>query len=201
MALINTLIPPQNYELVRDSVFDIIKLELTNQATLAADPELDAKVFKERFIPINKEQHPALNIMLVRGDYDNMDVVDTRGTYTYFIDVFTRAKETDAEKGDTIAALKLQRILGIVRTILEDPQYRTLTFVAPSIEHTEIKEISISQPNNNQDSFNSIMGRLTFMVVVSEGVKLLTANDIAGIDANVEIGDSGKGHVFTEITT
>ena len=82
--------------------------------------------------------------MLVRGDYDNMDVVDTRGTYTYFIDVFTRAKETDAEKGDTIAALKLQRILGIVRTILEDPQYRTLTFVAPSIEHTEIKEISIS---------------------------------------------------------
>ena len=200
MALINTIIPPQNYEKIRDSLFDILVEEISNQFILLSDPEFNARVFKERVVPFDSSELPCINILFVRGEYDNIDVIQTRGEYTYFIDVYTKAKTTNAKRGDTTSLEKLQRILGIVRTILEDPQYRTLTFTAPSLEHTEVKSISIIQPENNQDSNNISLGRLTFIAVITEGVELLSANIITEAETNVEINDTDKGHVLTKFT-
>jgi hypothetical protein len=196
MAKITTLIPLQNFEKVRDQIAIILADELSNQATLAGDQQINATVSSERFIPFDKTSMPALNVLLSRGNYASGTTIDADGVYTYFIDVYTAAKTIGTTRGDTLATTRLHRILGLVRAILEDTQYLTLGFTRPSIENTTVSDISIAEPSNNQDAASIIMGRVTFMVRVTETVKLLTGVPLTLSNTEVKLGLTDKGYIY-----
>lgn len=197
-AQINTIIPAQSFEVIRDKIALILKEELTNQATLAANPKLDATVYIERYSPPNSSELtevPIVNVLLGQGDYSNQDVTQSTGTYLYFIDIYTKAKANEDNGGDTRAIISLQKILGVCRGILEATQYLTLGFTYPFVMGRKINSIQIAGPSDPRaDSL--VRGRLILQVMVPEYQQEVTANMIEGSDTTVRIEESPEGYLW-----
>lgn len=198
MALINGVIPRQNFELVRDKIGEILATEFAAQFALTANEELNATVHVERIVPFDHSELPCINVLLSRGDFENMTAKKSDGTYQFNIDVYAKSKSSQNQAADVRASFIMQKMVGMAMAILENPRYRTLSFAAPSIAHTQVSNISIIDPTNNQDAESAMMGRLTFQVRINENVELLTANTIAGYVTNVRLDETDKGYVFTK---
>jgi hypothetical protein len=196
MSLINGIIPPQNFELVRDRIAEILTTEVANQFILTSNPDFDLDIWIERSIPFDKEELPTINGNLATGSFSGHTQKTTDGTYTYFIDCFTKAVSTDDDKGDQLASIKLQRLLGICRAILEDPKYKTLGFSPPSIFNRHCESLSIAEPGK-QDAASSVMGRLSFIVKVPETVELITPILLGRNDTRVKLFETDRGYFYS----
>lgn len=197
MSVIVGVIPPRAFELVRDRICEILADEISNQANLASDADLEEViVWKERFIPFNQSEMPAVNVSFASGVLSGQTQKNTDGTYTYFIDVFTKALGDDDERGDTKATLKLHKIIGVCQGILENSRYRTLGFTPPFISHRHCENISISDPGR-QDTANSIMGRISLIVKVPESMELVTPTLIGGNNTTVKLYSTDLGYFYS----
>lgn len=197
-AKINTLISAQSFEIIRDKIALILGEELPNQATLAANPKLNATVYVERYSPPNSSELsevPIVNVLLGQGDYSNQDVTQSTGTYLYFIDIYTKAKANEDNGGDTRAIISLQKMLGVCRGILEATQYLTLGFTYPFVMGRKINSIQIAGPSDpGTDSL--VRGRLILEVKVPEYQEQVTANALDGTDTTVRIDTSPQGYLW-----
>lgn len=195
---INTLIPEQSFEKIRDRIALILKEELVNQATLAINQQLNATVYIERYVPPNSsevEEKPIVNVLFGSGDFANQDVTQTTGTYLYFIDVYCSAKSNDDNGGDTRAIILLQKLLGVCRGILEATQYLTLGYTYPFVMGRKINSIQIAGPSEpGADSL--VRGRLILQVMVPEYQETVTANVLDGTDTTVKIDTSPDGYLW-----
>lgn len=200
MAILNGIIPQQNFELIRDRIPIILTDELTNQATLTGDSNLNASVFSERIVPVDTANMPAVNVMFSNGSSNFFVTNYNNYVYTYFIDIYTKAKSTDLARAGYLSTANCHQLLGVCRAILESPQYRTLLFPAPSLSHTSVTDIAISEPKNNTDTESVMMGRLTFSVEVCEGVQLLDAGLIGGMDTIVKMNETDEGYIYSRNT-
>ena len=200
-ALLTNKIPAQQFEVIRDRIATILADEIASQALIApVTPELNAKVFMERFVPFDKTDMPCVNVVFANGTYDNQDPKTANGNYNFFIDVYTKAKTTATDGGDKLATIKLHSLLGICRAILSNPQYDTLAFARPSIQRVTVVDIAVEQPQNTQDGSSVIMGRLTLDVRACESVQLLTANNISGWETSVKMDETETGYQFSNVT-
>ncbi len=197
MSQITTPIPTQAFELVRNRIGEILIDELVNQATITYKPELNATVSIDKFVPFDKTEMPAVNVMLDRGDYDNQTTVDKDGTYRYFIDCYHKAPTTVTKDGDVEAMRKLQTLMGTCAAILESSKYITLGFVAPFVINRHVENIRIAPPADAKDSNSIVMGRINFVVRVPEEFDKLTPELIAGFDTQVKLGDTDKGYIYS----
>lgn len=195
--MIEATIPDQNFELIRDRIAQILLVELENQAIRRYDPDLDAikKVYVERFIPWGHTELPAVNVMLERGDFNFETAIQTTGMYRFLIDVTGSSKTTKDDRGDSLAMIKIQKILGVCRAILDHPKYIRLGFAAPSIERRYVENMYF-RTKNEQDATNSVNGRLVFMVKIPEFAVMESQWDIADNQTTIKIGDSEKGYYW-----
>jgi hypothetical protein len=99
-----------------------------------------------------------------------------------------------------LASIKLHKLLGICRAILENPKYRTLGFAPPSLQRVTVADINIEEPQNTQDGSSVIMGRLTFDVSVCEGTQLGVGNNISGWETSVQMDETPQGYQFSKVT-
>jgi len=134
---ISGAIPQQAFELIRDQIGLILDAELAAQITHQSDPDTielleKTHVLKERFHPLNESEFFVIEVFLFNGDYDNKQQTSARGTYTFYLDCVGRADTTNREEGDARAAIMLQRLIGIVRAILESPNWFQLGFTSPN---------------------------------------------------------------------
>lgn len=193
---ITNLIGPRIFELVRDKIGLIISVELPNQAVLAGDPELNAKVFKERFVPVNASEGTIVNVQIPRGDYGMITALNQDGNYVYYIDCYVSAKSTNDNRGDELAMVKLQRLTGIIQAILSDGHYRTLDFPRPLIEHTSVENIQFADAEDTKDAASLVRSRITFIVRAPEEVEELPVSVLDGLDTSVTLDDTDEGYVF-----
>lgn len=196
MALLNEQIPVQQFEVIRDRIGEILKDEIDNQFALFNNPDLKTDVYVERFVPFSHTDLSVINVRFVSGIYDIVTVKQSDGTYDFFIDVYANGKTTATEDADPKALKKLQRLVGVVRAILENPVYTTLGWAPPSIESTSIKSIDVADPKNNQDTASNVFSRLVFTVRVPETTQLKTAPVIAGFETKVKLGLTDKGYLW-----
>ena len=199
MSLINIPIQPQAYEIIRDQIAIILATEIDNQGVLTYDPKLlGMKVFVEAINPEDKVELPLINISFVKGVFGDLKVQDgtTKGIYTFFIDVYSNAKQTDNERGDKTSALLLQNILGKCRVIIDHPVYRTLAFATGFIFRVNSKEINIRDDGKN-DALNSRMGRLAVEVQAQELTSLPDGILLAGSDTTVKINETDDGYFYS----
>jgi hypothetical protein len=196
MSVINGIIPPQKFEVIRDKICAILTDEIANQFVLTSDATLDLDVWRERFIPFDESELPAVNVSVATGNFSGHTQVSTDGTYTYFIDVHTKAATTGDDPGDSLAMLKLQKILGICRAILEDPKYKTLGLTAPIIFFRKCETLSISDPGK-QDAASAVMGRIGFSVKTTETVELITPTQLGRSDTTVKLYLTDKGYFYS----
>lgn len=195
MARIDSIIPVSYFEQIRDRIGAILALEIENQLLLSGNYEIDSDIFVERSIPFDKVEIPTLNISLATGSYDNKSQGYVRGTYDFFIDVYTSSKAGNGIDADARATFKLNRLLGIVRSILENPVYKTLDFTPPGIRHTECSSINI-RSNQSRDALHTAMGRIIFKVVADETTTLLTPLNIAEHYTQVKLDLTDKGYQY-----
>lgn len=197
MPLINTIIPVQAFERIRDRIAEILLEELTNQAQLTGDLDIQAKVFLERSVPFEKTSIPAVNVCFIGGTYGGQTAIHTEGnTYNYAIDVHHAAKSTQNDPGDSLSAFRLHKLLGKCRAILEDPRYKTLGFEAPFIMNRHVQRVDIADYKEG-DALSMGMGRLTFAVRVAENADLIVPELIDGADTVVKLGNTDKGFAWS----
>lgn len=197
MSKIVNPIPPRAFELIRDRIGEILISELASQTAMTYDENLDATVHVEKTVPFQAVEFPAVNVALSRGGFDNATILKKDGNYTYHIDVWTRAKSTDSDGGDSLSMFKLHRLIGVIDAILSDHQYNTLGFEKPFISRVFVDEIGIAEPKRTEDAESVMMGRLMFQVRVPENVETLEASLIEGFDTQVKIGKTDKGYIFS----
>ena len=195
MSVINGIILPQNFEIIRDRLGAILADELAKQFTLTGNSDFDLDVWVERFVPFDKEELPTVNVSLASGNFSGQTQKQVDGTYTYFIDAFTKAISKETEKGDQVAVFKLQKLLGVCRAIIENPKYKTLGFSAPIIYNRHCEALSIADPGK-QDGTSSVMGRLTVVVKVPETTELINPVSLNVSAAHVRLHETDRGYFY-----
>jgi hypothetical protein len=198
MPLITVPIPESSYILVRDRIAAILADELPNQATLLSLPYVDAKVFTERHKAIDKTETSVVNVSLANGDYNLLTAISQDGTYTFHIDIQTKAKTNQNQRGDFLSSAKVQRLAGICHYILSDPKYRVLGFTPPFIEHTEVSGVQYSSPIKIDEAPNVLMARLTFIVRVPENNLPDAGTLITGYDTTVKMSLTDFGYMYSK---
>ncbi|MGC4058181.1 MAG: hypothetical protein QM743_08690 [Chitinophagaceae bacterium] len=153
------------------------------------------KVWIDRVAPFNDEEMPAVNVSLGSGDYDNESPRSSDGTYVFFIDVYSNAKETDNKDAEERACSRLDRIVGAIRAILKHPDYRTLDFPAPSLSRVTITGFQKGLANP-QDATSAKAARIQFTVRVQETVQLAEGVPLGSNYTTVKLAGTDKGYLW-----
>lgn len=195
MSRITVAITKMQFEFIRDRIYSILKDELATQYLLSYDPDLEnVEVTIENNNPsIDKERLTLINVSTAQGDYDGKHQGWRKGTYQYFIDVYTSSKTSQNNPGDYLSSIKLHKFIRMVSYILEDPQYKVLGFANSYINRTLVNGFKIAEANK-EDALNTMMGRITFTVEANESNSLITPNLIAGYETQFTLNNTGLGY-------
>ncbi len=193
-AKITTLIDKQDtYEIIRDQVGKILKLEIENQKVLATaaekNPDLwDMNIYIERERPYfaktdgNGEESGALKKGIVNLFFDN-DSLKNSGSDSFstflakgkiMIDCYgmkSSVKEDDELKhGDELSAYEAERVCKLVRNILMSGQYNLLGFDGVKANGRSVvqKSYIASRQKYTPEPKNSAYQALTGMRLILE---------------------------------
>jgi hypothetical protein len=207
MAKLLGAVPRQNFELIRDKVAQILIEEFQAQLIYSGDYDLDLNgVFIERLVPFSHTELPALNIGLERGDEESSHQGQSEWTYRYFIETNTKGKTDDDNRGDTLAKMMSQKIMGVARAILENPAYVTLGFPRGQlIRHRHIESFVFAE-STRQDAENTNMARMILVVKTVEKTELKDTVPLLESNTTVKLFETSKGFYWAfessdELTT
>lgn len=194
--MITGIIPRQGFELVRDRIAQILLNEIYSQAARTYDADYGIKkIFIERFTPINHSECPVINVKLNHGDYSHKDVKSVDGTYRYFIEITTNGKYTEEDEGDKRAKVRLHKLLGLCRAILDNPEYTTLSFPRPFIGNRHVESIIFDKPEEHSAE-SSCQGFLTLVVRLNETHNLPEGVLLESSLTKVQLKDTGSGYFW-----
>ena len=187
-------IPESNFEAIRDRIAIILKEEMDNQSLLhGSDPDYTANFYTERFSPVGKEEGNVIVVDIEGGPLDNQTPKSQSLEFIYNIDIYTNSKETSSNTGYYNSAVKLHRLTGLVRHIIQSPYYDRLDFPDGIIERRSINKIQFARVNDEQDGSFSRMGRLTLTVRAYEQSNEITPLTTSGYDTIIKIEETDKG--------
>src|ERR1043165_4972336 len=172
------LIPPQNFEQIRDIIVRILTIEFASQYAMNNSyPKID-KIWSERYIPFNSETElPTINVNISKGGTDNQSNKKLDGEYTYNIDCYTNASTTTENgPGDQYAMILMSKVAGMVCAILRNPLYNNLTLEPGIVIRTRVKGFFIGDKSTVEDALHSVVGRVQFVVEAIETNKLLSGS-------------------------
>ncbi len=197
MALITEEIYSQSFELIRDRIAEILIEELENQVTRFHLSEIYAEFFIERVVPIDKSEMSVINLSFAGGNLQSENIKDGTTPYTYNVDVYTNSKTNIEKHADNRAAVRCQKILGVCRSILKNPVYKTLAFIPGTIiSGVSVSQISIADAKM-QDANSAYMGRLSVIVKAIETTSYIIPNNIEGYSAKLKIEDGNTGYKYS----
>lgn len=202
MSNITKPIVRREWELIRDRIALILAQELATQAQLDYDDVLFElpDVYTERFVPFSHEEMPAINVMVAQGEYTQETQQAQDGTWTFYVDGYQKAKDTDGQRGDQYAAMRLQRLMGMCQAIIMDSRFKTLLFEAGSISNRSVKRIMMADPTKAMEATNAVMARLTLEVRVTDEVELVDAIPLAEYATIAKMGETALGYLWDNDT-
>ena len=173
MAIIDNLIPEQNFEIVRDVIGVILKDELENQKVLQPNRfSEDINVFVARSTPFQQSEILMINVTADNANYTSRTQSNNQGGVNFNIDVFASGKEQTNENGGLNATKKRDKYVGAIRYILSHTKYKTLGLELGLILGTAVESFeNFDVPNQNDTSFTQ-MSRITFNVRMAENQTL-----------------------------
>jgi hypothetical protein len=201
-SIIDGAILPQAYEVIRDRIGRILTEELVSQFAITGDKDFDVTSWIERYLQFDNHELPAVNVMMGDGTFGGQTVIQTDGTYRFYIDVYVKAKSSQDDPGDQRAMLKLHRLLGKCRAIIEDARYKTLAFTTPPgfIMNRHFETIQIQNPNQKEhDATSSVMGRLVLSVKAPEITAYTQPRTLRSFQTAVKLHGTDKGYLWTMI--
>lgn len=200
MAVIEETFGPRKYELIRDRIAEIVADELESQSTKNSDPNLDAKVWLERLVPMSQQELPAVNVFAAEGKFERFTTESQTGEYTFALDVFTRGAtegSTAAQRGDLISSKKMMRLVGVLQAVLSHWKYCKLGFAENFIDRVEVQNFKLMEPVKAADNSNVSKGRIVLFVKAEETLDPKTPNLIDGYDTAVKLYETEFGYVYS----
>jgi hypothetical protein len=195
MSLINQIIPQQGFEVVRDVIGAILKIELEKQKELQLLND-DINVFIGRNTPFQQSEKLMFNVLLDSADYTGSNQKSVSEKTVFFVDIYTSAKETESNDGGYLSSSKRDKYLGMIRYILQDHHYQTLGLPPGSIMGTQVDGFENFESSNNQDAAFVKMSRLTFSVRIVEDQSLWEGIEINSIFTDVKLDLTELGYQY-----
>lgn len=197
MALITGVIQPQSYEIARNAIGSILTDELLGQYQLTGNELVNATVWKERYVPFDaKTEMPAINVKLASGAYSNKDQKLVDGEYKFYIAGYVYSANDSNGTGDKDANLVLQRLLGLCRSILENPIYNNLNLDRPFIKNTRVGNLVLGVTDETLGTENIVCGYLEYFVTVPEYINLITPLPLLNSTTQVKLYETDKGYLW-----
>lgn len=200
-AKLNYIIAVSNFEIVRDKIALILKEEMDNQALLRGsgdpvvpDPNYTANFYTERFSPVGKEEGNVITVDVEGGQLDNRTNVTQSFECKFNIDIYVGAKETETT-GYYNSAVKLHRLAGLVRHIIQSPNYYNLGL--SGVESRSASLIQFARVSDEQNAAFSRMGRVTLTVRIHEESSAISVTEAEGYDTEIRINETDLGYLLT----
>lgn len=195
MSLISTEIPKQGFEVVRDLIPALLKIELENQKIIKNLQE-EINVFSARSTPFQQSEVMMINVLVDSADYSSTGEKSTQGRTNFFIDIYSSGKENEDEDGAYVSIKRRDLYLGMIRYILQDHHYKTLGLPPGLIMGTYVDGFENFEPNNNQDASFVKMSRLSFSVRILEDQSLWNGIEINTIFTDVKLDLTERGYKY-----
>lgn len=195
-AIINTIIPDDNFEIIRDKIAVILLEELQNQSLLQSNPLLDiSKVWIERRTPFNMSELPAINVSI--GEYDNTNKTlrQREKSVKYYIDSYVSQKHYESNDADELSGKGAWKVVRNCEYILQHPVYKTLGLQPGPIKHTEVQRVQAGEADTG-DSAKCMVLRLEFVVEQFSTETPLTIEEVTGLDTTVKLYETEKGFYY-----
>ena len=194
-AKITEIIAEQSFEILTKEVGAILLLELDNQLNLeACSSGIDLGVFIERIEPVDKSEDVVVNVSLNNVNYDNHNEFTSQGTHTFNIDVYAFGEASTDETANDNVRIKLQKITGWIRYILQSTKYKTLGFAPGFIGGTYVQSINFDDSFGKEDGAMTRMSRLVFSVRASEFQDSDELLAFTGNDTTIKLDLTDKGY-------
>jgi len=220
MSKISTIIEFANHEKVRAKIAQILAVEIANQISLidaeladSPTPEreevlniykaaLPTTVWDSRFLQPGPDELPFLNVVFMKSPLDGLNTVSTQDGMVQFVVEAWQGAETDSEnRGDYLASIYLQRLLEVVRSILQYRGYLNLDLDPYVGNINKVSDIEIMQPEDNagKNAQNLIYGKLSITIRIPE-----CSDNLPGIAwfesvTGVELNESELGYSWDVI--
>lgn len=195
MSLINGIIPAQGFEVVRDLIGAILKIELEAQK-LRQNLEDEINVFTGRTNPFHQSEKLMFNVLLDSASYSNNHQKGTHESTSFFIDIYTTAKETENNDGGYLSTVQRDKYLGMIRYILQDHHYKTLNLQPGLIMGTSVDSFENFEPSNNQDGAFVKFTRLSYSVRIVEDQSFWDGFEINSMFTNVKLDLTSRGYKY-----
>lgn len=211
-ALISTLLAtPDNFEVVRDQIAAILKLELAHQTELGGTPE--PRVFVERSSPWGnlvespKSVLPIINVWFDSTTYEGSAsniVSRQRADATFNVDCYgfgvSAETEPGHEPGDLVAALACQRTLRLARLILMSAHY-TYLGLRGLVWRRWPQTLGVFQPPiDARAAHHVVAGRLALAVQFNEFSPEVEAETIETLAVEVYRAPTGELYLSAQYT-
>jgi hypothetical protein len=195
--MLSSIIPSGRFEMIRDAIGRVLTAELANQKTLASEDAVDIAVFLERTCPIDKEELPLINIVYADTEFpEEPTCMTSLGDNKYLVECYVNSESDPMGDGDKKAAVKLAKIMGMIRTILMNNRYLYLDFSEKFIQTRKIRTITRTQPRMANDALNTISGVIEVHYLAEEVTELETGTPVAYLDTVVKLSDTDKGYKY-----
>ena len=197
MSAIGKVIGRQAFEVIHDRLGGILKEELDSQFFFGYDADLaNIKVWKERDVPFNVSELPAINVTLEKGDFEMQTLAQQTGVYRYNVDVIGNAASAGNVMGDQLAMNRVQKIMGKLMAIIRSPKFTTLAFTPPFISNRHVENMFFGKPVR-QDAEHTVMGRFVVVVTAIEHVDFVDPVPARGTTARIYLGLTEQGYLWT----
>lgn len=199
-----------NFEIVRDTIAAILKLNFKKQEELAATAgknvdEWRARVFSERANPFeefqnaDKQESPIINVWFdsaTDDDHASDTVERQKMTAIYNIDCYavgiSQETWTGHIPGDYISAIEIHRVIRLVRNILMASE-NTYLQQRGMVWRRKITSINVFQPGAEDVSIQNIIGaRIAFRVEFNEFSPQYIGEKLKEISIQVKRDVSGE---------
>ena len=200
-----------NFEIIRDQIAAILKIEITSQQALATaaakDPDdWKLRIFAERSNPWEQylndpeaDPSPIVNIWFDNSNFDQSgsNIAERQKTEAVFnIDCYGYGVSEDDgaghKPGDREAAFEVQKALRLVRNILMAAEY-TYLGLRGSVWQRWPQAITVFQPQIDGRQVQQIVGaRLAFRVVFNEFSPQVVAETLELLSVDVKRTEDGE---------
>lgn len=196
-VLVTTAIPQSNMEIIRNKIAAILATELPAQWLLDNTIPKVERVWVERTIPADATEIPLVIVGIDQATWSEHNQRSAKGEYTFNIDIYNSAVSegmTTTGSGDVLAMMGLQRLVAIIRGILQAPVYVTLDLPRGTIAGVYVQSAVAGQRNAanglspDKDGAHDVVAQIKVMVRSAEtNVMLGTAVPLEQATTSVTI--------------
>lgn len=185
-------ITEQNFELARNLIAAILVDELSINPVNGKQ----VSVYTDRVTPIDKTNHPAININFARAEEPSLDNACNTFRYTYNIDCYANGLATVDAKAGKDAGAQLHRLIAIVKQVMLNQVYKNLLFTNGTVQNRSIDTIGVMDPFQKLDALSSHVGRIEYSIKLADSMQLGDSVAATSLLGRITLGDSDDGFLW-----